>query len=158
MRNRMKTHLVRDFVPATGPGPNPADLPVGSLQSRAAARAMVANFVEEERRQEEAELANLTSFERAVVEAVIEDVDRPLVRIIMIQLFRAAQERARVYEQDLHLPTPEEIRHQRAVAKEIHRMTGGTGSTLQTSNPEEWYRLKAIAEERLAAVPRSRSR
>lgn len=120
MRKHLKTHERRNFDPATVRGPNPGDFAAGSLQSRAAARARLANFAEMRRMEEEPALKNLTGFEQAM----IEDVDKPLVKIWMIRLLRVAQERAKVYERDLPLPTPKEIRRNRAVAKETDWMAG----------------------------------
>jgi len=37
----MESHSKRKSLPATTPGPRPADYPVGSLESRAAARSMI---------------------------------------------------------------------------------------------------------------------
>jgi hypothetical protein len=107
------------FVSTTYHGPKPGDFPVGSLESRAAARAIVEGYAEEQRNEEEAEIANFTPSEQAVIQAMLEDVESPGVRTWMIRLFRVAQERARIYEQDLILPTPDEIRRRRAAAKDI---------------------------------------
>jgi hypothetical protein len=126
-------------------GPKAGDFAVGSIHSRAAARAMLNHFSDE--RREEIELANQTPSERASLHAMTEDVDNPRVRIWMVRLFRAAKERAKVFQQDLPSPTPEEIRHGRALAKEIHRIAGGVDSLLQISNPAEWRRLKTLAEK-----------
>jgi len=129
----------------------PGDFPVGSVESRAAARAILIALAEEQREQEEAALVSLTPSEQASIRAEIEDVDKPLVRLWMIYFFRMWRERAKVYEMDFPLRTPEVIRHNRAVFKEIDRMTGGNGSSLQSSDPAEWNRLKAIVEEELRA-------
>jgi hypothetical protein len=151
MRKRLKLQRSCNFVPATYRGPMPGDFPVGSVESRAATRAILIALAEEQREEEEAALADLTPFERAHILATIEDVDEPLVRIWMIYFFRMWRERAKVYEMDLPLWTPEEIRHNRAIFKEIDRMTGGEGSALRDGDHAEWNRLKAIAEEKLRA-------
>jgi hypothetical protein len=143
MCNRPKTLHQGYLIPATFSGPKPGDFAAGSLRSRAAARAIVANYVDEQRREEQSELANLTEFERVL----IEDCDDAALRIQMIHLAHAIEERARIF--NLTLPTCEEIRHNRAVAAQIDRMTNGTGHSLQLSNPAEWNRLRAIAEENL---------
>jgi len=83
--------------------------------------------------------------------AMIEDVDNPHVRIFMIRLFRVAVERAKVYEQPLNLPTPEELRYNRAIHKEIHRMSGGKGPYWKANYEAVWNQLKPIAEENLRA-------
>lgn len=151
MRKRLKSQRRYSFVPATYRGPWPGDFPVGSVESRAAARAIFNAYAEELRKEEEAQLANLTPSEQASLRAEIEDVERPLVRIWMIYFFRMGLERAKVYEMDLPLWTPEEIRHNRAVIKEIDRMTGGGGSALRDSDHAEWNRLKAFVSEKLRA-------
>jgi len=98
MSNRQKWDSGLNFVHATYMGPKPGDFPVGSLQSRAAARAIVAFHQEEARKVEEDALAIFAPSERASVQAVIEDVDNPLVRIWIIRLTRLARERGIVYE------------------------------------------------------------
>jgi hypothetical protein len=128
-------------------GPKPGDFPIGSPQSRAAARAMVARDAEQQRDMEEDLLANLTPVEQAMIEVV----ESRGVRILMIRLIRAAQERAKLYGNPFPSLTPEEIRHNRAVYKEIDRMTGGEASSLEMSDSIKWNRLKVVAEENLRA-------
>jgi hypothetical protein len=151
MSNRQKAHRDPYFVPATYLGAKPGDFPVGSLQSRAAARAILTAYAEAQRAEEDAQLADLTPSEQLSIRALMEDVDEPRVRILMIRLYRVARETAKVYEQNLPLVTPEQIRHKRAIFKEIDRMTGGRASSLHMSNSIEWNRLQAIAEENLHA-------
>jgi hypothetical protein len=152
MRNRLKTDRGRNFVPATYRGPMPGDFPIGSLESRVAMRAILDACAEEERMEEENLLVNLTPVERAQIQALNEEyVDNPLHRVWMIKLFLMARQRSIVYEQPLNLGTPEEIRHRRAVIKEIDRMTGGNAGYLENNDGLEWNRLKAIAEENLRA-------
>jgi hypothetical protein len=151
MSSRSKAYGSRNFVPAAYFGPKPGDFPVGSLRSRVAARAILVARADERHKEEETILADLTPDERAWIQASIEDTDNPSVRLLMIQLFRVALERAKVYEQPLNLGTPEEIRHRRAVVNEIERMTGGKALSLQISDKEEWRRLEAIARENLRA-------
>src|SRR5689334_5269893 len=110
MRDGLKTNRNPNGLSATIPGPKPGDFETGSVQSRAAARAMVADY-EEQRSHEDRELENLTEFEIAITE----DVPNLQVRVWMIRLLRVAEERAKVYEQDLPLPSPEEIRRRHAV-------------------------------------------
>ena len=119
MRDCPKTNRHTNSLRATIPGPKPGDFEAGSVQSRAAARAMVESHAKEQRSEEDRELEDLTEFEIATTE----DVPNPQVRVWMIRLLRVAQERAKVYEQELRLPTPEEIRRRRAVGKEFDRMT-----------------------------------
>jgi hypothetical protein len=114
-------------------------------------RAILIAEADEQRKEEESILADLTPEEQATAQALVEEVDKPLVRQWMIRFFRVALERAKVYEQPLDLGTPDEIRHRRAVLKEIERMTGGKALSLQISDKEEWRRLEAIARENLRA-------
>ena len=151
MSNRQKWDSGLNFVHATYMGPKPGDFPVGSLQSRAAARAMVAFHQEQLRKEEEEALAIFTPSERASVQATIEDVDNPLVRIWIIRLTRIGRERGLVFEQPLHYPTPEVVRHNRAVRVEIQRLRDGNGSLIQTSHRMPESELWALAEVNLRA-------
>lgn len=145
MRNRLKTD--RGHFPTTYSGPKPGDFPIGSVQSRAAARAMITSDAEQQRVTEEDLLATLTPMEQAM----IEDVESRGVRIFMIRLLRGAQERAKIYGNPFPSLTPEEIRHNRAVHKEIDRMIGEEGSSLEMGDSIKWNRLKVVAEENLRA-------
>jgi hypothetical protein len=145
MRKCTKPRPARNFVPATIPGVRPGDFPVGSLQSRAAARAMLAGGAEEQCEIEPDELGDRTP----IYEALIEDVDNRSVRIYTARFLRAARIREKAYETVLPWRTPEEIRHNRAVFKEIDRLTGGEAASLRNGDSAKWNRLKAIAEGNL---------
>jgi len=147
MSNRLKEKKGRSSFVETYLGPKPSDFPVGSLQSRAAARAVLAAYKEEQREVEEAELVNL----HPSALAFIEGVESPGVRSWTICLCRAAQETEKLYEKALPWPTAEVIRHNRAVFKEIGRMIGGEALSLLIRDSVEWNRWKAIAEENLGA-------
>jgi hypothetical protein len=149
MSNRRKRDPGRIFVQATYMGPKPGDFPFGSLQSRAAARAMVAFHQEMLRKEEEDALAIFTPSERASVQAGMEGINNPLVRIWIIQFSRIARERGIVYEQPFRFRTPEEIRHNLAVHEEIQRLNDGNSSLIQTSHRMRESELLAIAEENL---------
>ena len=151
MRNRLKTDRARNFVPATYRGPMPGDFPVGSIQSRAAARAVLIAYAEKQREEEETCLANLTPVERAHIQAVVKIVDEPPVRIWMIRLFHVGLETAKVYGKPLVSGTLEQIRHGRAVVKEIDRITAGEATSIRNRDGVKWNRLKAIAEQNLRA-------
>jgi hypothetical protein len=114
MTNRLKADLSRYFVPAANPGAKLGDFRIGPHQSRARARAMVANFAEEQRKIEADEFGNLTPIEQAT----LEDVDDPRVRIWMVCLLCAAREPEKVYETVLHWPTPKEIWRNRTMIYE----------------------------------------
>jgi hypothetical protein len=143
MRNSLKRLRPSDFVRATSSGPRPGDFALGSLESRAAARAIVASCEEAQRKKEESELRDLSPLEQATIEGV----ENHEVRMWLLKFLLVAQERAKVYQQEL--PSPEEIRHNRAVAEEIDRMTNGKSLSLSNANSIEWNRLKVIAERNL---------
>jgi hypothetical protein len=121
----------------------PGDFPLGSIQSRAAARALIA--ATENQQHNLAKLGNLTDDEQVAIEVV----DNPRVAELMVRLIRVAGERAVVYGKPLNFPTPEAIRHRRAIIKEINRMTGGQALSLEMRDHVEWNRLTAVAEENL---------
>jgi len=125
----------------------PGDYPIGSIKSRAAARAVLSAYEKEQREVEEAEIASL----HPSGQAFLEGFDSPQVRSWIIRLLRHAQESEKVYGKALPWPTPEEIRHNRAVFNEINRITRGEALSLQLRSSVEWNRWKAIAEENLRA-------
>jgi len=139
----MKTQQVRYFDFATVPGPKPGDFPVGSVQSRAAARAILEGYAEAQCKEVQAELANLNPFEQAVCE-MSED---PLVQVQLYHLACIAEERAAVY--GTQLLTPEQARHAREVTRLADELAGGRLSELSVSNPDEEKRWRALAEENL---------
>jgi hypothetical protein len=147
MRNRLKTDRGHTIVPATYRGPLPGDFPVGSIQSRAAARAVLTAYRKEQREVEEAEVANLSPPEQALIEGV----ESPQVRSWMIRLLRHAQEIEIIYGKASPWPTAEEIRHNRAVFKEIDRMTGGEAASLHRGDSAKWNRMCAKAAENLCS-------
>jgi hypothetical protein len=61
---------------------------------------------------------------------------------------------SRAEEFGFELPTAEEMRHNRTVSDMIDEMTNGQSLHLVTSNPAEWNRLRAIAEEKLKGLSR----
>jgi hypothetical protein len=147
MSNRLNAKYGRYFVAETYVGPKPGDFPVGSVQSRAAARAVIAAYAKEQRKMEADILGNLTPIQQAT----IEDAESPAVQIWMLRMYRVIEERAKVYDQPLPMVTPEEIRHRLAVFKEIDQMTGGNALSIEMNNSIEWNQLKAVAEENLRA-------
>lgn len=124
IRNQLKTHQGRDSGIATTSSAKLSDFPIGSVKSRAAARAIVDCHAAEQRRIDEAEYGNLTPFEVALSEVWTGEQ-----RLLAIRVAQMMEERARIFE--LSLPTPAEIRYGRAVAAEIDRING-EDSSLQT--------------------------
>jgi len=112
----------------------PGDFPVGSLRSRAAARALISGYVQDERDAEEAILREFDAAEQASVRAVIEDQAASSVRLIMLRLMRVALERSRVYEQPLNLPTPEKIRESRRLEKDMQVPNAEAGAVPNDSS------------------------
>ena len=108
---------------------------------------MIASYAEQQRAMEDDILANLSPVEQALIEAN----GRRGVQVLMIRLFRGAQERTKIYGNPIPFLTPDEIRHNLSVHKEIDRMTGGEAHSLQMGDSIKWNRLKAIAEENLRA-------
>ena len=89
-------------------GPRPGDFPVGSLESRAAARAVQLARDLEVRERQAAQLQNLTPVEQAISEAS----DDPEVQALMVRLFRyTVIPRYEMY--GMQLPTAEELRQLR---------------------------------------------
>jgi hypothetical protein len=138
----MKTKPTCITLLATAMHLRPGDFPIGSLESRAAARARVNFFAQQS--EEDFELGELSPVE----EAMIEDIENPRVRWMLVGACRLAEETRRAYGQPPGSITPEEIRHNTRVGKAIDELTGGHEQELSLSNPAEWYRLKAIVEEK----------
>jgi len=113
--NRNFGHLFSDIVCSSKPG----DFPIGSLQSRAAARALVSGYVQKQCDAEGAILREFGAAEQASVRALIESQPEFSVRLTMLRLMRVALERSRVYKQPLNLPTPEKIRENRRLEKDM---------------------------------------
>jgi hypothetical protein len=105
-----------------------ASFPVGSIQSRAAARTMLVNYAAEQRQEESAEFANLTPYEIAVAEG-----EDPEIVPTLIRLARTVEERARVFR--FSLETPEEIRHLKRVAKLANEITEGKYREISLADP-----------------------
>lgn len=137
MVNRLKLLLNVGPVPATVLGPKPGDFPVGSIRSRAAARAVLANHAAEQAQDKAAEFGNLTPYEAAIIEGTEPEVAR-----VLLQLARVADERAEIY--GTSLKTPEEIRHLKKVAKLADELTGGH---ISLSDLAEENRVRALAED-----------
>ena len=91
MANRLKLQHNLGPVPATVLGPKPGDFPVGSMQSRAAARALLANHAAEQAQDRAIELAELTPYVRAMVQG-----EDPEIVPTLIGLYQHAEELARM--------------------------------------------------------------
>jgi hypothetical protein len=127
-------------LPATLLLPRPGDFSLGSIKSRAAARAIPSKTIELENQLPDR--ITLTPFEAAISEH-----DDPRVSAVLVGLAMCAEERARVF--GFNLPTPEWIRHQLQVAKLADRLCGGQFSQICSSDRDEGKRLRALAEDQI---------
>jgi len=111
MRSRPNGHPeYRYSVFPKVPGIKLCDFPVGSVQSRAAARAFVVAHVEQVRNEIGPEFGK----DLPQVLLMMEDLKSALARSYVIRLLRVARVRAKVFELHLTFPTIEEIRRNRA--------------------------------------------
>ncbi len=140
MANLLKLQRNLEPVPATVLGPKPGDFPVGSIQSRAAARALLANHAAEQAQDRAAELVGLSPY----VRAMIEDVDPEIVHTL-IGYARHAEELAEMFGS--RLETPEEIRHLKKVANLANEMTEGQLLHFGLADPSEESRIRQLAED-----------
>jgi len=146
----MKNQRNRAPLPATYFGPRPGDFALGSLESRAAARALVSHQTTEQLESEEIELANLTPFELAVTDGYT-----GLLKVWMYNLALLAEEKAEIY--GFSLPTPAEARHSLAVARLADELSGGRLLELLSSDPDKAAEWRNMAEEKLRkSAPKSR--
>jgi hypothetical protein len=139
--NKYRKNAEHPAVP-TATAPTPGDFPVGSARSRAAARAILEKRAVEERKIEKAQFAKLTPFQAAWAEGYTGPK-----KYIAAGLAAAVEERGRVF--GFALLTAEEIRHKRAVAAEIDRISNRRGFWLSMYDTPEWERLASIAEQNL---------
>jgi len=144
MAKSLKTSQNRASLPATSFGPGLGDFALGSLESRAAARALLVSQTTEQLESEAAEFGKLSPFELAVSEGHSGEV-----RLWAIRLARMAEEKSEIF--GTSLPTPEKIRHAREVASVADELTDGRLLELSCSNPAEGKRLRDLAEEKLRA-------
>ena len=108
MRSRRKAETP-SFVPPKVSGPDPREFPVGSVQSRAAARQIVVAYLKQERAEIETEFGK----DAPQILFVMEELNA-LARQYVLRLVRHARMVARVYGQDFAFPTIEECRRNRA--------------------------------------------
>jgi hypothetical protein len=141
MTKMLKTRQNRTFLPATSFRSRPGDFALGSPKSRAAARALLVSQTTEQLECEADELGNLSAFELAVGEG-----HSGGVRLWAIRLARMAEEKAKIF--GFSLPTPEQFRHAREIARLADELADGRLLELSSSNPAEAKRLRALAEER----------
>jgi hypothetical protein len=139
MNKRVKSSRDNVQSTATDSGPRPGDYPAGSIESRAAARALLENRAG----QLASEEMELTPFE----EATAEDEQNPEVRKILIDLARLAEERAAVFGHEL--PTPEWVRYRRLVTQVANELSDGRCSKVQISDGREWSQWMRLAQEKL---------
>jgi hypothetical protein len=131
-------------------GPRPGDFPLGSLESRAAARADQLARDQEIQEQQALLLKNATPLELALVEGP----DNPLKLSPMLHLMcEASNEKSRLF--GWPPITPEFVRQQRRVLEEVARIEQERAARGDRSfmNSEA---LRKMAEDRLGCEPRDR--
>lgn len=126
----------RRSLPATVSGPRPGDFPLGSLESRAAARASI---IEGDSTGDPTKLTPL--------ELAFSEHEDPGVGQCMLELARTVIQRAEIF--GLTLPSVEEIRHANAVVRVANELCDGQFSQICNSNRGEEKRLRQLAEEKL---------
>jgi hypothetical protein len=129
-------------------GPRPGDFPLGSLESRAAARFVQLALDIEAQEQRAALLKNLTPFEQAFIKGV----DDPRRQAVGLLLARAMVQKSERF--GFPLPTPEEWRLKRRVPDEIAKIEQERAARGDTEflNKEA---LREMAEDRLRQGGRS---
>ena len=106
MRSRPNAREPRYFVRPKVSGPDPRDFPVGSVQSRAAARAIVVTYLEQERKEIETEFGK----DAPQVLILMECLGSALARNYALRLLRVAKMNAKLYGLEFAFPTIEECR------------------------------------------------
>jgi hypothetical protein len=139
MVKSMKTMHVRKSLPATPSTPVLGGFPLGSVESRVAARLLLISLRAEQAESDAAEFGNLNSFELAV-----SDGHSGLERVWLIRLARIAEERAEIF--GYALPRAEEIRHCREVTQIANELAEWCLPEIAFSNPAEANRFRAMAE------------
>jgi hypothetical protein len=130
-------------------GPGPGDFPLGSLESRAAARAVQLASDMEAQEQRAALLRNLAPLEQAFIETV----DDPGVQAIVLDLVRGVI----IPKHQLFgwpLPTPEELRHMRQVSEEVDKIVQERAARGDTAFLAK-NTLREMAKDRLRQGGRS---
>ena len=102
----------QNFGSAAASGPRPGDFPLGSVESRAAARFAVSGFPNEQAAKEVCEFGTLSPEEEALVEGTVDSLTRRYV----ILLHRHALKVAKLYGFPPCTLTPAEIRQNREIA------------------------------------------
>src|SRR4051812_25644023 len=145
MTKRLKPEQNSAPLPATVSRLKPGDFPVGSVQSRAAARALLDGYAAEQARARADEFVNLTPYQRAFAEGE----EDPETARWLIALALTTEERAKVF--GITLQTPEEICYLKKVGKLANEISGGQYTKLLLSDSMEANRIRDLAEQRLKA-------
>jgi hypothetical protein len=132
-------------------GPRPGEFPLGSAESRAAARAVLLAFDIEAQEQQAAFFRNLTPLEQEFAGLSEEfEVQKQLVRIVRETIIP----RHEYY--GTWLPTVEEARHNRQVAEEIGKIRKERAALGDTAFLDVMA-LREMAEDRLRHGSRGRA-
>jgi hypothetical protein len=102
----------QNFGSAAASGPRPGDFPLGSVESRAAARFAVSGFPNEQAAKEVSEFGTLSPEEEALVEGTVDS----LTRRYLILLYRHALKVDEVYGLPSCSLTPAQIRQNLEIA------------------------------------------
>jgi hypothetical protein len=132
------------------PGPRPGDYPLGSPESRAAARAVLSAQDLQAQEQDEALRRNLTPLEEAFMESSSDPTAPPSPTLAM--LCEAIEMKARTF--GMSPITPEQVRHRGRVSNEVAKIEqerAVQGDTAFLSKNALWE----MAEERLRRERRS---
>jgi hypothetical protein len=114
------------------PWPRPSDFPLGSLESRAAARAVLLAADLEKQEQEAAQFKNLTPYEQEFIELF----DGPEAQAGMLYMLRKVIiPKSQIF--GWPLPSLVEARHRLQVAKEVKRIEAERAAQEDTEFPDE---------------------
>jgi len=121
-------------------GLHPADFPVGSVQSRAAARALIEGSTLQQSEELASALANLSPLELAISEAA----EEPEVKFLMVRFVREVMvPKYEIY--GIPLPTPQELRQARELSSVMAEIVAEDPEAVRMSDET----LRELAESKL---------
>lgn len=123
-------------------GPRPGDFPLGSMESRAAARAALLALDIEAQEQLAALCGNLTPLEQAFCEIG----DNPRSKAGMLMIVNVMIQKSQLF--GFPLPTPEEVRHRWRISQEVDKIEQERAARGDTAFLDE-KSVREMAEERL---------
>ena len=126
------------------PGPRPGDYPLGSRESRAAARAVLSAQDLEAQEQNDALRRNMTPLEKAFMETFFDPTAPPTEALAVI--CNAIEMKTKVF--GMPAITPEYVRHRGRVLKEVAKIKQERAASGDTAFLNE-HALEEMAEDRL---------